>query len=507
VRAAATRHASPLIASALLLLHLAVQLVVRPYPRWLDGIVVFRYARDFPHIPMDHYSMRIGLVLPARLFIALFGYGQVAYYAWPLICGCVLVVATYLLANELGGRWAGAVAGVLIIFNPMLVETNSAKDSQYMTSWQLLPDVGSAAWFTAGMACLLIAVRERRDDDDRPLPARRGWLVAAGLLFGFAYLIREFIPFVYPTIVVVLLLWKVPWRRWAWVAGAMVSCLLLEVVLAAAVHGHPLGRLTLGADKGDTTVFHQTRLDTVTTLWTAFAHYPFAAGLLGSVILTVLAPLLLRRREALVPAAWVVFLWIPMTLATGFLRPQRIWIVGAKPRYWLPILPAAAVGCGLLAAALGAWLATRVGPLARQAPARRALAVLALVAGAVIYALPVRGALLHNPRDHSWNGLRAWLHDHDGDVGSIVTDSRDALNLSIYRFAPVGGEPRWDADVTTVPLHSRRPPRASAGGADALLWSQWLSPHPPTRGQGWRLAWHSGQLRLYLRGDTATPSS
>jgi len=91
----------------LLVAHALVQLQVRPNPRWNDGTFMLNYARHFPDVPPNHYTLRIGLLLPTKLFEAVFGYGQVAYYAFPFLCGILLVVATYLLGASCSGPGRG----------------------------------------------------------------------------------------------------------------------------------------------------------------------------------------------------------------------------------------------------------------------------------------------------------------------------------------------------------------------------------------------------------------
>ncbi len=158
----------------LVAVHLVVTLLVRPYPRWNDGIFVLNDARSFPDVPLDHHALRIGNLLPTRLFLDLFGYGQVAYYAWPFVTGILLILATFALGNVLFGRWVGAAAALLMVFHPVLVDTEIRPGVERMTSWQLLPDIPSAAFLTLGFA-LMIGAAQRRSARRRAATAgRRG---------------------------------------------------------------------------------------------------------------------------------------------------------------------------------------------------------------------------------------------------------------------------------------------------------------------------------------------
>ena len=87
----------------LVLLHLVVTFQVRPAARWNDGIFVLNRARDFPHVPLDHHSLRIGNIIPVRGLLEVFGYGQWSYYTWPFVTGVLLPVDGGNLALNAGG--------------------------------------------------------------------------------------------------------------------------------------------------------------------------------------------------------------------------------------------------------------------------------------------------------------------------------------------------------------------------------------------------------------------
>ena len=44
------------------------------------------------------------------------------------------------------------------------------------------------------------------------------------------------------------------------------------------------------------------------------------------------------------------------------------------------------------------------------------------------------------PRDGAWNAMRAYLHEHDRPIDTIVTDDRDRLILGIYSRDPASGD-------------------------------------------------------------------
>ena len=266
-------------------------------------------ARDFPHVPLDHHALRIGNMLPVRGFLELFGYGQVAYYAWPFLTAILLVVAVFALGTVLFDRWTGAAATVLLIFHPVLVDTVIKAGTERMTSWQLLPDIPSTAFVTARVC----AADRRRPTPRTTATAGRAtepatwWFLLAGFCFGWAYLVRELSVFFYPLLVGVLLAWRLPLRRWVQVALPMLGCLVLEMVLAQWAHGDPLARLKVDGEHGSAPLTPITRTDALLRFPRIVEVYPQTAVVLTTVVLMVLGRT--RRtpagaRDAPRPGSW-----------------------------------------------------------------------------------------------------------------------------------------------------------------------------------------------------------
>ena len=502
-----TRHRDALAIGLLLLAQVVVLFLDRPNPRWNDGVFMLNDARDFPDVPADHFSLRIGLLLPTKLAEAVFGYGQVSYYAVPFLASLLLVVATYVVGKQLAGRLAGVVAGALIIVCPILVQTEQVLGAERMTTWQLLPDIPSTALFVTGLALLLRGLRPRAeadaDADANANTASPAWFVVAGVCFGWAYLVREFVPFLFPLIALVLLLWRARWRSWAQVAGGMLVCLVFEVALNAAVHGDPFVRFRLGAEHGGTPPSPITRTTAAEHFWHILGQYHQTLIWSVALIVTLLAPLVFRRREHVVPAAWFVCYWALITAVSGGIDPHRISLNSGLARYWVPVLPAIALGTGAAVAAAVRTVVERASP-------GRLLGSVAPVAAVVVialFAVPMVGTILDNPRDAAWNGVRSWLSKHDADVNVLVTDDRDARTLSVYEFRPFGGDRAWHARVDAVPHSAAKAPTPAEADADVLLWSRQLSNHAPGRSSGWRLVYRRGQVRLYVADRTPSTSA
>ena len=486
------------LALGLVALHLLVTFQVRPHPRWNDGIFVLDDAAAFPDVPrqLDHHALRIGNLLPVRAFLEAFGYGQVAYYAWPFLCGVLLVVAVFWLGAVLFGRWTAASATVLLIFHPELVETVVSVGSERMTSWQLLPDIPSTAFFTLGLAVLVTAAQRVGDGDGAAAgsAARWWWFVGAGLCFGWAYLVRETVVLAYPTILFALLAWRLPWRRWLQVAAGMLACLALELVVNALAHGDPFVRLKVGGDHGSP-VSGLTRTDALLRFPRSVENYPQTLAVLGTVALMVLGALLVRRRGNLLMLAWFFWVWLPLTAVSGLIDPGFIRINASLMRYWVPTLPSLCLGAAAAVAAALTVVRHRL-PEARQDVGRVLTAVVAVV-GLAVWVVPMLDDIARNPRDRAWNDVRAYLEENDDRIDRIVTDDRDALVLQIYAREPLGGDRVLRADVERTGHELDEPPASDGDPGTFLVWTPTMSRSRPTPEQGWELAHREKQLRVY----------
>lgn len=493
--ALAARVPAWVLGLGLVLLHLAVTFQVRPHPRWNDGIFVLNDAASFPDTTreLDHHALRVGNLLPVRAFLELFGYGQVAYYAWPFMTGILLVVAVFFLGTVLFGRWTAAAATVLVVFHPVLVDTVIRFGSERMTSWQLLPDIPSTAFFTLGLA-LLAAGAQRTDRDGRAGGAASAWwFLLAGASFGWAYLVRELTVFVFPVILLVLLAWRLPLRRWGQVASTMLAALALELVVNALAHGDALVRLKVGGEHGSP-IEGITRLDALLRFPRAVVGYPQTVVVLTAVALMVAGALLVRRRGNVLMLAWFVSMWLPLTLVSGLIDPGFIRINASLMRYWVPVVPVVCLGA---AAAVASGLAFA----RRRLPDRQGVGT-AVTAGVVVLALaawvvPVLDNIARHPRDAAWNAVRTYLAENDEAVDAIVTDDRDALILGIYRREPVGGEVVVDAEVVKTGHGLAEPPDSTGDTGTYLVWTPNLSRKKPGLEQGWELVLKERQLHVY----------
>jgi len=301
--------------------------------------------------------------------------------------------------------------------------------------------------------------------------------------------------FFYPLVVGVLLGWRLPLRRWVQVALPMLGCLVLEMVLAQWAHGDPLARLKVDGDHGSAPLSPLTRTDAILRFPRIVEVYPQTTVVLTTFVLMVLGALVVRRRAHVMLLGWFVAMWLPLTLVSGLLDPGFIRINASLMRYWVPILPALVLG----AAGFVAWLLARLRdrlPEERRAVGVTVTAVVAVV-GLAVAVVPLLPSIARNPRDGAWNAMRAYLHEHDGEIDTIVTDDRDALILGIYSRDPVGGGLVVHAKTDVIGHELKAPPVATGEPGTYLVWTPGLSRKKPKEFDGWKLLLKERQLRLY----------
>jgi hypothetical protein len=132
------------------------------------------YANDFSHAHWSHHMARFGVNVPAYFAQLLFGTAPRIYYVVPIASFAVQVLFVYLLARRLGGRAAGLLGALFMIFTP----------GMNRGATQLLPDgiVATAAVIGA------YAVVRFHEASAKP---RRRWLIGVGLACVLAYAIKE----------------------------------------------------------------------------------------------------------------------------------------------------------------------------------------------------------------------------------------------------------------------------------------------------------------------------
>jgi hypothetical protein len=463
-------------------LALALPVVVMPPPAYADAYLVFEAAKIWPHIPPDqpaiHQTMRIGILLPARLFQELLGGGQLAFFTVSTLLGALLGLGTYAVGSALFGRLVGFTATVFLLIHPFFVVVDPFGRATSVSTGQLLPDMPAAGLYALGVAGLAAAARDER--------RQRVLLVLAGICFGLAYLVREYMALMFIGIPFFLLALRIPMRRIVTVAVPMASIFAIELVHSALVFGHPLARLRTAAEHGLDNI-----PDPPTTMQVLgrFLEATTTRNVLGAVFIVALAVIAVgwiatRDRRLFLALVWFLALWVPLTLLAGIINPSSPSLRPQMTRYWTAVFPILLIG------ALGT-ISLLVDRIASPRPRR-------WVAGGVVvllllgYALPAIREVPRVERDAAWNELRGWLAGRN-DVPGFWTDWRTAQTLTFYTRTPLG-EPLWNGKVSTFNARQAEVPDVAAAGP--ILFTPDYGPkNGLSEANGWRMVWQSSDGR------------
>ncbi|MBO2437737.1 hypothetical protein [Actinomadura nitritigenes] len=452
---AGRRRAGPawLLPGGLVLAWLVVLLTHLRTPVPSDQLNYMEAAARFPE-PVEvttemHQVTRFGLIIPARLAIAVFGYSQAAYATVPVLATLTLLLGTFALGTVLFARPVGA-AGALVVV---------AATPVFADSTDLLPDVLAAGLFTCAAALAVSAAQ-------RPDPPGRALLLTVGALLGWSYLAREFVVFMWPVVLVVL------YRRarvagMVWVLVPIVAIGAAELLLCWRLYGDPLARVLAITGHGKrasapdiaSTYRDKPRMLYVLRLPKTLRTYPDGGLLVALLGLTLLGGLLRPRRMA-VPIAGCALLWVPLTLLGGVLDPSAPKLRLQLIRYWFPIFPEFVLGgLGLL------WLGavSLAGRFPEGARPRRFLPAALVLTVALVTCGAAARSWWQAPSTRAGGGtqmesLRSWMRDHDSPGARVWADPRTGKVLRVYQDGAWGGR-AWSTRIRAVRPGSEGPRR------------------------------------------------
>ena len=466
-----------LVGGVVLGVYLTVQLWLLQGPRPLDPAKYFDTAVDFPNVPVDLWTLRIGLIAPVRLALLVFGASEAALYAVPIAAGLVLAGAVYGTTLLLFGDRVTAVAAALVtVLNPSYL---------YQSSY-IYPDAAATATFTAGFFLLVLAAVRVKGGD-------QGWtatlaIAGAGVLFGWTYLIREFSPLLLlPAVGGAVVFLGYSRRRIALLAGVALATAGLELVYGLVRYGDPFihARRLLGRNEGsrsDRMDFILSQLDNVLDTFVVFPRLlvSWRSGWLFLLLIVVLlvALALLRDSRIWMLAVWSLSFWAIMVVIGLGELPSGRWILNVtNVRYWYPILPAIAMGAlGGLWLLLRRWFPSPGGVRAAQA-STAALAIVTLAPGLAEFKSCSDRRAEGNDPARRWNELRSWFTTEEADrFDAVWTDAITERLVPVYTATTFGNRV-WHGEVATF-VNARRIPAgtdlipASTDLSDALVLVQ-----------------------------------
>jgi hypothetical protein len=442
-----------------LVVYAIVQAALLQGPRPLDSARYFDSGVDFPDIPINLWTLRIGLVLPVRGAVLLFGPTEAALYAVPFVAGLLLAAAVYgtmlLLFHD---RVLAAAAGLVTVLNTDYLFTSS----------HIYPDTTATATFTAGFFFLVLAAV--RSERDRPGWAPTAAVVCAGLLFGWTYLIREFSLILVPAVLATVVLLRYPWRRVAILAGAALAMFAVELLYGLVRYRDPFVHADELLGRGDDPVrwrpermdYIQAQLNNILDTTIVFPRLllSWRSGWIFLLLLLVLffvALVLFRDRRLWLFAAWFFSFWAIMAVIGLGSLPSGRWILNVtNVRYWYPIFPALVMGAfgglGLLVQRIfPTFRGLRLTPVFATA-----LTVVVLVPGVVEYQrCAARDAWGNDPAER-WHELRSWFATPEADRFDVVwTDSLTHRLVPAFTRTTFGKR-LWQGEAEQFPRPRRQ---------------------------------------------------
>ena len=220
----------------LILFAIIIQLILLTPPYLSDQMEYYFTATKFPHLqsPPNHWGMRIGLILPVAVLFRIFGHAEITYYAVPLVSILILVTAVYYLGTAIADRQIGMISALWISLAPVFL----------YQSMQLLPDIPATACIVAGFA-LIASIERIRGRSNKESNYRSIFLLylLVGLIFGYAYLIKEYFLIFIVLIPIAFWAFKIPYRNLLPVVAGVFLIFVAEAVFNIIFYHDPLVRL------------------------------------------------------------------------------------------------------------------------------------------------------------------------------------------------------------------------------------------------------------------------
>jgi hypothetical protein len=474
-------------------------------PQPFDPAYYFELGRAFPISADDYWALRIGLLIPVRAASLVFGASEATLYAVPLAAVLLL---------------AGAVYGtMLVLFRDRLLAAAAACVTVLTPSWLLgsssiFPDTVATATFSAAFLFLLLG--GSRLQDGKGGRARLAYVVAAGLLLGWTYLIREFSVILLPAVVAAVVLLGYSLRRVALLAGAVLAAVSLELLYGLVRFDNPLVRvrtlLAFSESGGRQAV--RDRLDGVLDGALVFPRL-LLSWQSGWIVLVLLGVFIVglavfRDRRLALFAPWAFGFWAIMVVFGLWTRSSGEMILNVtNVRYWYPVFPALVMGAfGTLGVVLERYVtAPRAAQLVPIALAALALAIV-VPSVAEFRACAAEDVWRTDPRAR-WTELRSWLATAEAGRYDVLWSDRHTERIVPAYTSTTFGSTLWHGEVRSA--ETRRAlllPRRPREGAAFVVNRRFLSRELRMALREWTLVFTTtdGWLAIAAPGSEAGAS-
>ncbi|MCD6577300.1 MAG: glycosyltransferase family 39 protein [Anaerolineaceae bacterium] len=314
-----------------------IQILFLTPPILSDPMEYYFTAIKFPHLPEipDHWTLRIGLILPVAVLYRIFGNAEITYYSFPLASMAILSIGIYFMGSRLFNRRIGLISALWLITIPSLI----------LESGRLLPDLPATACIVAGFA-MLISFKDLHANG-----RKYNWFFfIAGALFGWSYLIKEY--YIIFVLLIPLAFWanKIPYRKLVPVIAGISLMLGTEALFGFIYYDNPFIRL-LVANPRETLGFIERDVAKIFRYFYILLKKNRGEGstILGGIaIIHLIIHTIKKDKQYIFLFSWVLLIYCFFTF-TGLLPIILSWEDKVLLRlhifrYWILILPPLVIG-------------------------------------------------------------------------------------------------------------------------------------------------------------------
>jgi hypothetical protein len=425
-----------IIISFLTVLSVIAQIYFLNPPILSDPLEYYNVAVRFPHLPVvpNHWSLRIGLILPIAVLYRIFGHAEITYYFVSVFSSTLLIIGVYLLGKKVFSHTVGFFSAIWTIFIPgILIE-----------SGQLLPDILATTCAVLGFVFLIPGDHHRK---------RKWIMLVAGGLFGWSYLSKEYFVILYLLVPIVFWIYKLPLKNLIPFSIGFLLVVGLEFSLNLFTYGNPLVRFMTTNPREiwgyiEKDVF---RIFTYLPILVSRNGGEGTAILFGVALIGLVGFIVKKKRNFMFLVFWVVLVYCFYT-AMGLLPVILSWddkviLRLHLYRYWIPIFPPLII-TGIYTIQQGILHLLRkinANPGQVQKVANIILlSVLCFASFRGVSGIKDSGKLIRNKNDH-YLELRDFLREND-DPGQVIWIVRN-MKIGYDRVLPIYIHDFWGKKI------------------------------------------------------------
>jgi len=320
-----------------------IQILFLTPPILSDPMEYYFTAINFPHLSEfpNHWTMRIGLILPVAVLFRIFGHAEITYYSFPLVSMAILAIGVYFIGSRLFNRRVGFFSALWLITIPNLI----------LESGHLLPDIPATACIVVGFAMLISFKDFQVNKDPQANERKLNWFFfIVGAVFGWSYLIKEY--YVIFILLIPLAFWanKIPYRKLIPVVAGISLMFGIEVLFGLIYYDNPFVRL-LAANPRETAGFIERDARKIIKYFYILLERNRGEGTLiltGIAIFDLIIHAIKKNKHHIFLLSWVLLIYCFFTFI-GLLPIILSWedmvlLRLHKFRYWILILPPLMIG-------------------------------------------------------------------------------------------------------------------------------------------------------------------